>query len=96
MSDQVDRVSRLYGDPAGKFPVPDLPQLEVQCGSGVEQVIDKEISVRKKEQEPVYKPPLLEAFRALQEAFLLQQAQQAQAARQAQAAAEQVSKARLP
>jgi hypothetical protein len=55
MSDQVDRVSRLYGDPAGKFPVPDLPQLEVQCGSGVEQVIDKEISVRKKEQEPVYK-----------------------------------------
>ena len=44
MSDQVDRVSSLYKDPAGKFPVPELP-LVVQCGSGVEQAIKSEMSV---------------------------------------------------
>ena len=47
MSDQVDRVSRLYGNPAGKFPVPQLPELVVHCGAEVEQVIKTEISVAK-------------------------------------------------
>ena len=45
MSDEVDRVSSLYKDPAGKFPVPELPELAVQCGPGVEQTIKSEISV---------------------------------------------------
>ena len=48
MSDQVDRVSSLYKDPAGKFSVPELPELVVQCGPGVEHVIQTEISVVKK------------------------------------------------
>ena len=44
MSDQVDRVSSLYNNPAGKFPAPELP-LEVQCGPEVEHVIESGISV---------------------------------------------------
>ena len=48
MSNQVDRVSSLYKDPAGKFSVPELPELVVQCGPGVEHVIQTEISVVKK------------------------------------------------
>ena len=35
MSDQVDRVSRLYNNPAGKFPVPELP-VASWCGPRVE------------------------------------------------------------
>ena len=45
MSDEVDRVSNLYKDPAGKFPVPEVPELAVQCGPGVEQAIKSEMSV---------------------------------------------------
>ena len=48
MSDQVDRVSQLYGHPAGKFPVPEIPELVVSCGAEVEQVIQAKISVAKK------------------------------------------------
>ena len=47
MLDQVDRVSCLYDNPAGKFPAPELP-LEVQCGPEVEHVIESGISVTKK------------------------------------------------
>ena len=45
MSDQADRVSRLYGNPAGKFPVPQLPELVVHCGAEVEQAIKTRVSV---------------------------------------------------
>ena len=48
MSDQVERLTQLYGNPAGKFPVPDLPQLVVSCGAEVEQVIQTKISVSEK------------------------------------------------
>ena len=47
MSDQVDRVSTLYDNPADKFPAPELP-LEVQCGPEVERAIESGISVTKK------------------------------------------------
>ena len=47
MSDQVDRVCRLYGNPAGKFAVPQLPELVVHCGAEVEQTIRNEVSVAK-------------------------------------------------
>ena len=46
ISDQVDRVSSLYNNPAGKFAVPELP-LVVQCGPGVKHAIKREISVVK-------------------------------------------------
>ena len=45
MSDQSDRVSRLYGNPAGKFPVPQLPELVVHCGAEIEQAIKTRVSV---------------------------------------------------
>ena len=45
MSDQADRVSRLYGNPAGKFAVPQLPELVVHCGAEVEQAIKTGVSV---------------------------------------------------
>ena len=48
MSDQADRVSRLYGNPAGKFPVPQLPEFVVHCGAEVEQAIQNKMSVAKK------------------------------------------------
>ena len=48
MSDQADRVSRLYGNPAGKFPVPQLPEMVVHCGAEVEQTIETKISIAKK------------------------------------------------
>ena len=48
MSDQVLRVSQLYGDPAGKFPLPEIPELQVTCGVRVEKVIEDEISFSKK------------------------------------------------
>ena len=40
MSGQVDRVMQLYTNPAQTFPVPKLPQLEVQSDVEVMQVID--------------------------------------------------------
>ncbi|CAI8023734.1 Signal peptide, CUB and EGF-like domain-containing protein 1 [Geodia barretti] len=54
MSDQVERVTQLYGNPVGKFPVPELPQLVVSCGAEVEQVIQTKISVAEKEPEIYY------------------------------------------
>ena len=45
MSDQVERVTQLYGHPADKFPVPEIPELVVTCGAQVEKVIQAEISV---------------------------------------------------
>ena len=48
ISDQVHRVSQLYDNPGGKFPVPQLPELQVHCGEKVEQIIIDEISVKKK------------------------------------------------
>ena len=48
VSDQVKRVTQLYGHPAGKFPVPEIPELVVSCGVEVEQVIQAKISVTKK------------------------------------------------
>jgi hypothetical protein len=48
MSGQVDRVMQLYTNPAQKFPVPKLPQLEVQSDVEVMQVIDGGISIKNK------------------------------------------------
>ena len=45
MSDQVDRVSSLYSDPAGKFAVPDPPELVIHCGPSVQIEIESEIYV---------------------------------------------------
>ena len=46
--EQVHRVSQLYDNPGGKFPVPQIPELQVHCGGKVEQIIKDEISVKKK------------------------------------------------
>ena len=46
MSDQVKRVSQLYHNPAGKFPVPQIPQIKVCCSSKVEQVIQSAVSIQ--------------------------------------------------
>ena len=48
MSDQVERVTQLYGHPADKFPVPEISELVVTCKAQVEQVIQSQISVDKK------------------------------------------------
>ena len=48
MSGQVDRVMQHYTNPAQKFPVPKLPQLEVQSDVKVMQVIDGGISIKNK------------------------------------------------
>ena len=48
MSDQADRASQLYTNPAVKFPVPKLPQLEVRSSAKVMQVIQDDISVTDK------------------------------------------------
>ena len=48
MSGQVDRVMQLYTNPAQKFPVPKLPQLEVQSDAEVIQGIENGISIRNK------------------------------------------------
>ena len=48
MSDQVKRMNQIYGNPAGKFPVPEVPELEVHCESGVKEVIETGISVSAK------------------------------------------------
>ena len=53
VSDQVDRVSSLYANPAGKFPAPELP-LEVQCVPEVEHVIESGISVIAKKGKKYY------------------------------------------
>ena len=55
MSDQVDRVSSLYKDPAGKFPVPELP-LVVQGGPSVKRAIEI-ISVVKKGKKLIFNFP---------------------------------------
>ena len=46
--EQVHRVSQLYDNPGGKFPVPQIPELQVHCGGKVEQIIKDEISVKNK------------------------------------------------
>ena len=45
ISDQVHRVSQLYDNPGDKFPVPQIPELQVHCGGKVEQIIKDEITV---------------------------------------------------
>ena len=45
MSDQVLRVSQLYGDPEKTFSAPELPKLEVCSRVQFEELIDTEISV---------------------------------------------------
>ena len=47
MTDQVERVSQLYRNPTGKFPVPQIPQFKVYCSPKVEQVIGSDIKVVK-------------------------------------------------
>ena len=58
MSDQVERVTQLYGHPADKFPVPEIPELVVHCKTRVEQVIQSQISVDKKGKQstPLFLP----------------------------------------
>ena len=46
MSDQASRVTQLYSNPAVKFPVPQLPQLEVECSNHVLQVLQDDFSLR--------------------------------------------------
>ena len=46
MSDQVERVSQLYHNPAGKFQVPQIPQIKVCCSPKVEQVIESDVSIQ--------------------------------------------------
>ena len=46
MTDQVKRVSQLYHNPTGKFPVPQIPQIKVCCSSKVEQVIESDVSIQ--------------------------------------------------
>ena len=48
ISAQVHRVFQLYDNPGGKFPVPQIPELQVHGGGKVEQIIEDEISVKKK------------------------------------------------
>ena len=45
MSDQANRVTLLYANPAVKFPVPQLPQLEVECSDDVLQVLQDDFSL---------------------------------------------------
>ena len=45
MSDQVERVSQLYCNPIGKFPVPELPHLEVHSGANVMKTIQDDIAI---------------------------------------------------
>ena len=51
ISDQVHRVSQLYDNPGGKFPVPQIPELQVHCGGKIEQIIKDEITVKNKADE---------------------------------------------
>ena len=51
VSDQVERVSKLYRDADRKFPVPELPELVVNCGERVNQAIETELSVAQRELE---------------------------------------------
>ena len=52
VSDQVARVTKLYGDAEEKFPVPELPDLVVECGERVKKAIESEISVAEREVLP--------------------------------------------
>ena len=45
ISDQTDRVAQLYANPAAKFPIPQLPQLEVQCSDDILQVLQDDFSL---------------------------------------------------
>ena len=57
MSDQVDRISQLYTNPAQMFPSPKLPQLEVQSNAEVMQVIEDSISITNREHVPLAVTP---------------------------------------
>ena len=46
MTDQVERVSQLYHNPAGKFPVPQIPQIKVCCSPKVEQGIQSDVYIQ--------------------------------------------------
>ena len=48
ISDQVHRVFQLYDNLGDRFPVPQIPELQVHCGGKVEQIIKDEISVKNK------------------------------------------------
>ena len=45
ISEQVERVSQLYCNPIGKFPEPELPNLEVHSGANVMEGIQDDISI---------------------------------------------------
>ncbi|CAI8048962.1 hypothetical protein GBAR_LOCUS26974, partial [Geodia barretti] len=45
VSDQVERVGELYSDADRKFPVLELPEMVVNCGERVNEVIETELSV---------------------------------------------------
>ena len=45
ISHQVERMTRIYSNPAGKFQVPELPELVFQCGAGVRKALETDISV---------------------------------------------------
>ena len=48
VSYQVEKVSELYIDADENFPVPELPELEVNCGARVKKVIELEIAIEEK------------------------------------------------
>ena len=48
ISDQVQRMTKNYGNTAEMFPLPKLPELVVTCGEGVTKAIETEISVTEK------------------------------------------------
>ena len=54
MSDQADRIAQLYTNPAAKFPVPRLPQLEVQCSGDILQVLQNDFSLHDKGDCQIY------------------------------------------
>ena len=53
VSDQVERVTELYIDADENFPVPELPELEVNCGTGVKEAIKSEISVAQRKNRKI-------------------------------------------
>ena len=59
MSDQVDRISQLYTNPAQRFPVPKLPQLEVQSEAEVMQVVEDGIYITNKRPLEIPVDPML-------------------------------------
>ena len=48
MSDQADRMAQLYANPAALYPIPRLPQLEVQCSDDISQVLQDDFTVHDK------------------------------------------------